>query len=53
MKYGLVFASFGERSDPRSLADLAHLAEGAGWDGVFLSDALQMVDAEEVDHSDP
>jgi hypothetical protein len=53
MKYGLVFANFGERSAPRTLADLAHLAEGAGWDGVFLSDALQMVGAEEVDHSDP
>ncbi len=53
MKYGLIFANFGERSDPRALADLGHLAEGAGWDGVFLSDALQMVGAEQADHGDP
>jgi alkanesulfonate monooxygenase SsuD/methylene tetrahydromethanopterin reductase-like flavin-dependent oxidoreductase (luciferase family) len=53
MKYGLVFANFGQRSDPRTLADLAHIAEEAGWDGVFLPDALQMVGAEDLDTSDP
>ncbi len=53
MNHGLVFANFGERSDPQTLADLAHIAERAGWDGVFLPDALQMVGAEDLDTSDP
>lgn len=42
MNYGIHFHSFGEYSDPRVLADLAHEAEEAGWDGIFVSDHLTM-----------
>ena len=53
MNFGLILANFGERSDPRTLAELASMAEGSGWDGVFLPDTIQMVGAESLDTSDP
>lgn len=53
MKFGLILANFGPWSDPASLADLAHLAESAGWSGIFLPDTIQMVGAEALDTSDP
>ena len=31
MKYGLIFANFGERSDPRTLADLGLPADRLRW----------------------
>jgi alkanesulfonate monooxygenase SsuD/methylene tetrahydromethanopterin reductase-like flavin-dependent oxidoreductase (luciferase family) len=40
MKFGLVLPYAGARHD----ADLARLAEDAGWDGVFLGDAIWCVD---------
>src|SRR5712692_419999 len=40
MQYGIHFHNFGAFSDPRVLADLAHEAEEAGWDGVFVADHL-------------
>jgi alkanesulfonate monooxygenase SsuD/methylene tetrahydromethanopterin reductase-like flavin-dependent oxidoreductase (luciferase family) len=40
MKYGINVPNFGEFGDPRSLADLAHEAEAAGWDGFFVWDGL-------------
>ena len=33
MKYAFDVANFGPFADPRVLADLAHRAEDAGWDG--------------------
>lgn len=38
MRYGIEFPAAGECGDPRTLAELARLAEEAGWDGVFLED---------------
>jgi hypothetical protein len=38
MRYGIHFHSYGEYSDPRLMAELAHDADEAGWDGVFVSD---------------
>jgi alkanesulfonate monooxygenase SsuD/methylene tetrahydromethanopterin reductase-like flavin-dependent oxidoreductase (luciferase family) len=36
MRYGVIITS----GDPGAAADLAALAEGAGWDGVFTYDAI-------------
>ncbi|MFP4395793.1 MAG: LLM class flavin-dependent oxidoreductase [Anaerolineales bacterium] len=38
MKYGIYLPNFGPYGDARVLADLAHDAEAAGWDGFFLWD---------------
>lgn len=40
MRYGLTLQCAGEGGDPRSTAELARLAEVAGWDGVFLEDYI-------------
>ncbi len=40
MRYGLSLPAAGECGDPATLAELARLAEAAGWDGVFLEDYL-------------
>ena len=40
MQYGLDLSNAGAYGDPRTLAELAHLAEDAGWDGVFLEDYI-------------
>jgi alkanesulfonate monooxygenase SsuD/methylene tetrahydromethanopterin reductase-like flavin-dependent oxidoreductase (luciferase family) len=36
MLYAIEFAGAGATVSPRTLAELARMAEGAGWDGVFL-----------------
>jgi hypothetical protein len=38
MRFGLSIPNFGDSSDSRILASLAHDAEAAGWDGFFLWD---------------
>src|SRR5579859_3999708 len=40
MLFGLNLANGGPYADPRTMADLAALAEDSGWDGVFLEDYL-------------
>lgn len=40
MKFGLEIAPWGALADPRRLALLAAEAEAAGWDGVFVWDAM-------------
>jgi len=40
MRYGLDFPPFGELSDPRTVAEVAAIAEAAGWDGVFVWDHI-------------
>jgi len=40
MKYGLNLPNGGAFGDPRTLAELAQLAEESGWDGVFLEDYI-------------
>lgn len=46
MKYGLDVSITGEYADARLLADLAALAEAAGWDGFFVQDSLLNSDAQ-------
>jgi alkanesulfonate monooxygenase SsuD/methylene tetrahydromethanopterin reductase-like flavin-dependent oxidoreductase (luciferase family) len=38
--YAVGLPNVGPFGDPALLVDLAVVAEGAGWDGVFLSDHL-------------
>jgi len=40
MRYGLELPIGGVCSDARTLAELAYLAEEAGWDGVFIEDYI-------------
>ena len=40
MRFGISVPAFADFSDPRVLAELAHDAEGAGWDGFFIWDAV-------------
>ncbi|HET6315534.1 MAG TPA: LLM class flavin-dependent oxidoreductase, partial [Chloroflexota bacterium] len=40
MHFGLNLPNGGPAADPRSLAELAQLAEASGWEGVFLEDYL-------------
>ena len=40
MRYGLNLPAFGDFADPHVLADLAHDAEQAGWDGFFIWDHI-------------
>ncbi len=49
MKYGLLFANFGNYGDVHLLADLAQQAEEAGWSGVFLMDTLCFEDGPTCD----
>lgn len=44
MKAGFYLPNFGYCGDVALLAELARQAEGAGWDGVFLWDHLQVVE---------
>jgi hypothetical protein len=40
MRFSVTFGAVGPGRDPRGLAELARLAEDAGWDAVFLEDYL-------------
>jgi alkanesulfonate monooxygenase SsuD/methylene tetrahydromethanopterin reductase-like flavin-dependent oxidoreductase (luciferase family) len=40
MQFGISIPAFADFSDPRALAELAHEAESAGWDGFFIWDAM-------------
>ena len=40
MKYGVNSPGFGQFADPRVLAELARIAEDAGWDGYFIWDHI-------------
>ena len=43
MRYGLNLPNGGACADAHTLAELAHDAEEAGWDGVFLEDYIDGV----------
>src|SRR5258705_9335121 len=51
-KRGIFLAPFHEVADPRLLAELAHEAEAAGWDGFFLWDHIRY-SPPDMDVSDP
>ncbi len=40
MRYGVALSAAGAAGDPRTMADLAALAEESGWDAVFLEDYI-------------
>jgi alkanesulfonate monooxygenase SsuD/methylene tetrahydromethanopterin reductase-like flavin-dependent oxidoreductase (luciferase family) len=40
MRYAVTIGAAGESRDPRTMAQLAALAEESGWDGLFLEDYL-------------
>jgi alkanesulfonate monooxygenase SsuD/methylene tetrahydromethanopterin reductase-like flavin-dependent oxidoreductase (luciferase family) len=55
LKTGLYLPSYGRFGDARVIADLAHDAESAGWDGFFLWDHVATHDDDGVSlpHTDP
>ena len=52
MRYGFELAPWGAYADPRALARLAQSAEAAGWDGLFLWDAM-LHDPDGLPKADP
>ena len=52
MYYSINTPNFGDYSDPRTLAELAHDAEEAGWDGFFIWDHI-LIDPHGLPMSDP
>jgi len=53
MLYALNLPNGGDWSDPRTLAELAQLAEESGWDGVFLEDYIVWQSQQNVPTYDP
>jgi alkanesulfonate monooxygenase SsuD/methylene tetrahydromethanopterin reductase-like flavin-dependent oxidoreductase (luciferase family) len=53
MRYGLALPNGGVGGDPRTLAELAELAEAAGWDGIFLEDYIVWQGHQDVPTYDP
>jgi alkanesulfonate monooxygenase SsuD/methylene tetrahydromethanopterin reductase-like flavin-dependent oxidoreductase (luciferase family) len=49
MKYGVTVPNWGECFDPRTLAEMAHEAETASWDGFFIWDHVQFIPTPTVD----
>ncbi len=49
MQYGLYLPNFAPWGSARAIADLAHTAETAGWDGLFMWDDCAGFDVEMVD----
>ena len=53
MRYRLAISSAGVCGDARTLGELAHLAEQAGWDGVFLEDYIVWQGHQDIPTYDP
>ena len=53
MKYGLEIPNGEECGEPRTLAELARLAEGSGWDGFFLEGYIVYYTSENSPTYDP
>jgi alkanesulfonate monooxygenase SsuD/methylene tetrahydromethanopterin reductase-like flavin-dependent oxidoreductase (luciferase family) len=53
MHYGLNLPNGGAWADPRTLAELAQLAEESGWDGVFQEDYIVWQSRQDVPTYDP
>jgi alkanesulfonate monooxygenase SsuD/methylene tetrahydromethanopterin reductase-like flavin-dependent oxidoreductase (luciferase family) len=53
MRYGLDMASAGPAGDPRTMGELAHIAEESGWDAVFLEDYIIWQSHPDVPTYDP
>ncbi len=48
MKFGLAISPMGPWGDPQRIAELAVLAEGHGWDGVFCEEYLIRTDGQDA-----
>lgn len=48
MKYAVCTSNFGNCGDARLLAEIAHTAEAAGWDGCFLWDHVNWPNMEPI-----
>lgn len=46
LRYAISVPNGGECGDPRILTELAHIAEDAGWDGIFLEDYIVYTNSE-------
>ena len=53
MKYAIAISNAGETGHPRQVAELAHIAEESGWDGVFLEDYITHWSGSDSDTYDP
>src|SRR3712207_6085953 len=53
MRYGLEIPNGGECGNPHTLAELARVAEEAGWDGFFLEDYIFYYASHDPPTSDP
>lgn len=53
MRYSITLGAAGPGRDPRSLAELARVAEDSGWDAVFLEDYIAYQGDTEVPTYDP
>jgi alkanesulfonate monooxygenase SsuD/methylene tetrahydromethanopterin reductase-like flavin-dependent oxidoreductase (luciferase family) len=53
MRYAINMPNFGEYADPRAVAELARLAEEAGWDGLFVWDHVTFVKKRRYEIADP
>jgi alkanesulfonate monooxygenase SsuD/methylene tetrahydromethanopterin reductase-like flavin-dependent oxidoreductase (luciferase family) len=53
VRFALELSGAGEIADPRTLAELAQLAEASGWDGVFLEDYVVHHSAPGIPTCDP
>ncbi len=53
MLYGVTFPNGGPWADPRKLGELAHVAEEAGWEGVFIEDYLVWQGHQDMPTCDP
>lgn len=53
MRYGLGLPNGGVCGDPRTLAEFAHLAEQAGWEGVFIEDYIFWQGHQDLPTCDP
>lgn len=52
MRFGVEMAAWGRFADPRELAAVAREVEAAGWDGLFLWDAM-LHDPDDLPKADP
>jgi alkanesulfonate monooxygenase SsuD/methylene tetrahydromethanopterin reductase-like flavin-dependent oxidoreductase (luciferase family) len=53
MRFAINVPNFGPFGDPVILADLAHLADDAGWDGMFIWDHVLWIDPENHPVAEP
>jgi alkanesulfonate monooxygenase SsuD/methylene tetrahydromethanopterin reductase-like flavin-dependent oxidoreductase (luciferase family) len=53
MNYAIAISNAGETGHPRRVAELAHIAEDAGWDAIFLEDYITHWSGPESETYDP